>query len=136
MLQMRNIVAVFIGLIVVTACNSYSISENKEPVFKNFKPEEAVYKNKLAEMIQSNPDDLTYIFEKYIDAEHIEIMVSGTDFLATGLIQVNDWTGIEGVKEAKGGGYRGAELSGLQLDIVDKPSGAELIYKSIDYIID
>ncbi|WP_284652046.1 hypothetical protein [Flavobacterium terrisoli] len=133
---MKNIASAFLCLIAITSCNSYSITDNKEPIFNNYKPDSKEYKNKLAEKIQSNPDNLTYIFERYIDATHIEVLISGTDFSAKGLVQVKDWKGIEGIKEAEGGGYSGAELKGLQLDIIGNPSGAQLIFTKIDYIID
>jgi hypothetical protein len=64
---------------------------NKEPVFTNFKPESKEYRNKLAEIIRSNQDDLTYVFERYIQkngSDYLEIKVYGDDIAATAMVLV------------------------------------------------
>ena len=113
---------------------------NKEPVFNNFKPNSKEYKNKLAKLIRSNPDELTYIFEKYINkngADYLEITVNGDDTSATALVLVKERrNGVNGIIEKKGISYSGAELYRLQLDVEDNPSGAQFIYKELDFIID
>jgi hypothetical protein len=66
----------------------------------------------------------------------MEISFEGDDFKAIGFVLVKDWKKIEGIKQANGGGYRYAELSGLQLKIIPNPEGAILVYKNLGSIID
>lgn len=120
---------------VLTACDA-NIAVNKEPVFNNYKPESKEYRNKLAQKIINSQKELTYVFEKYIDDSTIEIIVSGHAFPVNCTVKVKNWKGIEGIKEAKGGGYGGAELYGLKLEVVDNPSEALFLYKELDFIID
>ncbi len=129
----------FVFVLSVSACTNYNVV-NKEPIFNDFKPETAEYKDKLAEIIQNNPDELTYIFNRYFQADgndYLEITVNGDDTSATAMVLVTaNREGIEGIIEKKGKGYGGAELYGLQLDIIKKPTGAQFIYKNVDLIID
>jgi hypothetical protein len=111
---------------------------NKEPVFDNFKPESKEYKNKLAEKINNNPDDIAYYLKDYHlinDKEYLEFDVEGTDFKGTGLVLVKDWQKMQLIRKNKGNGYCGAEFS-LQLNVIPNPEGAVLIYKDLNWIID
>lgn len=108
---------------------------NKELVFKTYSSTSKEYKNKLAEKISQNKE-ITYTFEQYINDQSIQVVASGEDFEAKCMVTVKNWIGIEGIREAKGGGYRYAELYGLKLDVIDDPSGAIFVYKDVDFIID
>lgn len=121
----------------LAACDA-RIAENKEPVFNSFKPESKEYRTKLAEKIVNSQKELTYVFEKYIDDNTIEIIVSGHAFAANCTVIVNDWKGLEEIKDVQGDGYRGAELDGLQLEVegLGDPKGEIFLYKDINYIID
>ena len=77
MLRIKFYVSIFALCLTFVGCN-YKVV-NEEPVFNNYKPESKEYKNKLAEIIRSNPDDLTYIFERYINkngADYLEVRVT------------------------------------------------------------
>jgi hypothetical protein len=134
-----KIVFFFLLCLTLISC-SYIPAVNKEPVFTNFKPESKEYRNKLAEIIRSNPDDLTYVFEKYqyINGfDFLEIKVYGDDIAATALVLVEQkGTSVDGIIEKKGVSYNGAELYGLELDVIDTPKGATFVYKDLDFIID
>lgn len=135
MLRIKSILLITVFSCILIACDA-KIAVNKEPVFNSYKPESKEYRNKLAEKITTNQNDLTCVFDKYIDANTIEVIVSGKDFAANCLVTVNDWTGMEGIKKAKGGGYSHVELDGLQLDIKESPEGAVFIYENVASIID
>lgn len=134
-----KIVFFFLLCLTLISC-SYIPVVNKEPVFTNFKPESKEYRNKLAEIIRSNPDDLTYVFEKYQHingSDFLKIKVYGDDIAATAMVLVEQkGTSVDGIIEKKGVSYNGAELYGLELDVIDAPKGATFVYKDLDFIID
>lgn len=135
MLRIKSFLPILFFCCVLTACDA-NIAVNKEPVFNNYKPVSKEYRDKLAEKLKVNPEELVYVFQNYIDDSTIEIIVSGKDFAANCFVKVYNWNGIEGIQQAKGGGYRYAELSGLELIVRENPSGAIFLYKELDYIID
>lgn len=114
--------------------------ENKSTnPFTNLSSNSKEYKDKLAQKLKSNPEDISYFVNKYLETggnEYLDIQVKGIDFEATGLVLVNNWNKLEGIKRTKGMGYSGAELKGLQLDIRESKTGAEFIYKDVDRIAD
>jgi len=129
----------FLLFLTLISC-SYIPVVNKEPVFTNFKPESKEYRNKLAEIIRSNPDDLTYVFEKYQHTngfDFLEIKVYGDAIAATAMVLVEQkGNSVDGIIEKKGVSYGGAELYGLELEVIDAPNGATFVYKDLDFIID
>ena len=129
----------FLLFLTLISC-SYIPVVNKEPVFTNFKPQSKEYRNKLAEIIRSNPDDLTYVFEKYQYTngfDFLEIKVYGDDIAATAMVLVEQkGNSVDEIIEKKGVSYGGAELFGLELDVIDTPNGAKFVYKDLDFIID
>jgi hypothetical protein len=66
----------------------------------------------------------------------LNIQVQGDELDASGVVLVNNWTKLEGLKKTLGIGYRGAELKNLKMDITYQDSEPVLIYKDIDKIID
>lgn len=139
MLRIKNNLLFCIIALSMLSC-SYIHVVNKEPVFTNFKPESKEYRNKLAEIIRSNPDDLTYVFEKYAhtqNSDYLKVKVYGNDIAATARVMIGaNQNGIEGLIAHKGKSYQGAELYGLELDVVDSPTGALFIFKEVGFIID
>ena len=137
MLRIKSKLVTLVICCFLAACDA-RIAKNKEPIFNNFKPESKEYRSRLAQYIMNKQEDFTYVFKKYIDDETIEIIISGNSFAADCTVKVYDWKGIEGIKEAKGGGYTHAELEGLQLEVqgLGSTNGETFIYKDINYIID
>ena len=138
MLRTKILISLFFCLIIISC--SYIPVVNKEPVFTNFKPDSKEYRNKLAQIIRSNPDDLTYVFEKYIQksgSDYLEIKVYGDDIAATAMVLVEQKrSGVNGIIEKKGIAYGGAELYGLELEVIDSPNGDTFVFKDLDFIID
>lgn len=124
--------SIVVFMILITACN-----DAKESVFSTSAP--GKYSNELAEKIKSNPDGLTYTFNKYLlenKKEYLDLRITGSDFEANGLVLVNNWHKLEGIKRTKGQGYSGAELKGLKFDMRSNASGIELVYKDLAKIVD
>ena len=134
MLRIKLIALVFC----LSLLSCHNILSNKEPVFDKFKPESKEYKDKLAEKIQANPDDIDYYLNDYHvinNSEYLEFAVEGNDFKAIGFVLVKDWKKMQLIKKNKANGYCGAEFS-LQLKIVPNPEGAILVYKDLNWFID
>lgn len=120
------------------ACNNIKDNTSKS-IFQKYSPVSKEYKNKLAAELKLDAEHLIYTFNKYYEnegQEYLDIQVKGDDFVAKGLVLVNNWNKLEGIKRTKGQGYSGAELRGLKLYIEENPSGATLIYKDLQKIID
>ena len=118
------------------SCNNAS---NTNKIFVGFDANSIQYKQELAKQIAANGDNLTYTFNKYLvinKQPYLDITVSGNNINAKGLVLVNNWNKLEGIKRTKGEGYTGAELDDLKLDIVKSNSGPVLIYKDLDWIVD
>lgn len=125
-------------VIAITACNNTKVNPANS-VFAQFAPATKEYKNALAAQIKSNVGNLTYTFNQMVEEngkDYLAIAVQGPDFNATTLILVNNWNKLEGIKRTKGISYSGAQLRGLQLAIEENPSGANLIYKDLESIVD
>lgn len=135
MLQIKAKLLAIIVCCFLIACDAH-ISENKEPVFNNFKPESKEYRNKLAEKLVNSKEELVYVFQNYIDDNTIEIIVSGESFAANCFVKVNDWKNMQGIRQAKGGGYRHAELMDFKVHIIPNPKGAIFVFKDLGRIID
>lgn len=125
-------------ILAITACNNTKVNPTNS-VFAQFAPTTKEYKNALATKIKSNFNNLTYTFNQMVEEngkEYLAIAVQGPDFNASTLVLVNNWNKLEGIKRTKGVSYSGAELRGLQLAIEENPSGANLIYKDLESIVD
>jgi hypothetical protein len=96
------------------------------------------YKEELAKQIRSiGQDNLEYWFdrlERREDKDYMIIYVQGQSLCAKGYVRVQDWKGIENLRDY--GGYSGAGLSGLRLNISEINGKVELVYAGIDSIID
>lgn len=83
--------------------------------------------------------NLSYWFDSYIkknEKEYIVVNIQNTSLCAKGVILVNDWNKIEGIKKNEGKAYVGAKLKGLTFDIRKDGNKVELIYKDIIRIVD
>lgn len=113
---------------------------NTNPVFDSHGVETIAYKRELASEIERiGMDNLSYWLSDYTSEngkEFITVNIQGEGLCALGMLQVNDWTHIEGIKKTEGVSYRGAELKGLVFDIIDDGSSIDFIYQNIDRIVD
>ncbi|HEX8462598.1 MAG TPA: hypothetical protein VF623_14255 [Segetibacter sp.] len=126
------------SIVVSTGCCNVK-EETSNSVFQEFSPTSKEYKNKLAVQLKANAKGLYYTFNKLVSIngkEYLDIEVKGDEFKATGLVLVNNWNKLEGIKRTKGQGYSGAQLRGLILDVQESPSGANLLYNDLEEIID
>lgn len=103
-------------------------------------PASKEYKQELAKLMEERGDKLTYTFNKYVQVDgkdYMDITIDGRGGLhANSLVQVNDWSKLEGIKRTKGIGYSGAELKNLKVSITNPDTRPTLVFRDLDRIID
>tara|TARA_B100000795_G_scaffold113745_1_gene84373 strand:+ start:43822 stop:44133 length:312 start_codon:yes stop_codon:yes gene_type:complete len=93
----------------------------------------------LSQIKEIGQDNLTYWFSSYEEEngnEYIMVHIQNDSLCAKGMIKVDNWGEIEGIKRTKGKGYVGAELRGLTFTIEKDSSKTEFVYKDLARIID
>ena len=132
---------VVISLVIITtgACDRPNC-ENKNPIFDKYAINSEEYKAELLSQIEKyGQKNLTYWFDSYLvenGKEYITVKIQNDSLCAKGMIQVNDWNKIEGIKRTKGKGYVGAKLKGLTFNVENDSNRIELVYKDITRIVD
>ncbi len=139
MIKLTTFFALSLVLLLCSSC-SRPECDNTNIILNTHSPDTKPYRDELARMIQSiGPDRLTYWLEGYetrANQELLLIRVQGEGLCAKGELQVPDWHDLEGIREKKGMGYRGAQLAGLRFDVVPDSLGARLIYRDLARIVD
>jgi len=128
-----------IFIIFLMSCNRPEC-ENKNSIFNTNEVESNEYKKELIKEIQRvEKEGVTYWLKSYVEKngnEYILVNIQGNGLCAEGLLKVNNWTNIEGIRKAKGKSYIGAELRDLTFDIKYSENNIEFIYKNVAKIID
>lgn len=113
---------------------------NTNTVFDSNEIESIAYKEELAKEIERvGKENLSYWFADYVaqnGKEYITVNIQGGGLCAKGLLQVNDWKNIEGIRRNKGDGYHGAQLAGLTFNIIDDDNSIDFIYEDVVRIVD
>lgn len=114
--------------------------ENKNSIFNTNEVTSNEYKKELIKELQRvEKEGVTYWLKSYVEKsgnEYILVNIQGNGLCAEGLLKVNNWTNIEGIRKAKGKSYIGAELKDLTFDIKYSENNIEFIYKNVAQIID
>ena len=114
--------------------------ENSNPVFENNTPDSKEYKDELVRQLKIVDDaELTYWLKKYDATNGVESLyfnIQGDGLCAILHLTVKNWSKLEDVRERKGVGRRGAELTNLTFNIVQDSSSTEFIYNTYDRLID
>ena len=130
----------FIGLCAILLSCNQPLCENTNSIFDTYAPDTNEYKNELALKLQSTDNqELSYWFDRFESQnskEYILVDIQGEKLCAKGLLLVNDWSKLDGIKKSQGQGYRGAELRGLKISVEKDSTEIELVLEDIDYIID
>lgn len=109
---------------------------NENPVFDSYGMEEEPYRKELVQVLDEEEGNVRFWLKSYQikdGRESITVYIQNDHVCAQGMFFVEDWTGIEGIRETKGVGYRGAELKGFNYRI---DPGYTLFFSSLEYIID
>jgi hypothetical protein len=138
-MKVKSILILSTLIIFLASCDRPDC-KNTNSVFDSNGLETDVYKQELIqEMDRIGKSNLTYWLSSYTEQnekEFITVNIQGDGLCAKGLLQVNDWKNIEGIKRTKGVSYRGAQLKGLTFDIITNGESIDFIYNSIERIVD
>ncbi|GAB3916537.1 hypothetical protein [Mucilaginibacter boryungensis] len=130
-----------IGLLclgIVTGCKNTSINSANNRL-NSYKTNTRKFNSELAKQLAADPGSFTYTFSNYFvkaGREYLNVSVNRENFQTVIAMLVNNWDKMQGIKNAKGLGYSGAKLQGLQLSVVTNSGHPEFIYQNINAIID
>jgi len=138
-MKTKSLLILSILLIFLASCDRPDC-KNTNSIFDSNGVETNMYKQELIkEMHRIGKNNLTYWVSSYTEQngkEFITVNIQGDGLCAKGLLQVNDWNIIEGIKKTKGDSYIGAQLKGLTFDIITNGESIDFIYKNIVSIVD
>ena len=130
-----------IGLLclgIIAGCTNTDIN-NANNRLKSYKTNTPEFNFELAKQLAADPDSFTYTFNNYLvkdGREYLNVSVNRENFKTVIPVLVNNWNKMQGIKNARGLGYSGAKLQGLQLSVVTNSGHPEFIYQNINAIID
>jgi hypothetical protein len=128
--------ALIIGL---SACDR-STCKDQDPIFDRYSYDSQEYKRELADRIRNiGPENLEYWFDAYVQKDgndYLLVDIRNDSLCATGMIEVNDWHKLEGIKRTKGVGYKGAKLKGLTFQVTQDSAEVQFTYRTLDRIVD
>jgi hypothetical protein len=134
-MKLNLVTSTILIAIATVSCNS-----DKTNVLSSLDPASKEYKRELAKQFtEIGTNNLNFTFDHYVKVagkDYLNVDVSGHGIQAKSFILVNNWNKIEGIKQAKGMGYRGAGLENLKIDIVNINNEPVFIYRDLDKIID
>ena len=139
MKQEINLIMILFVILAAVSCNS-SNCENKNSIFDKYDINSNEYKKELISEIEKlGAQNLTYKFDSYVEKngkEFIIVNIQNKHICAKGIIRIDNWNKLEGIKRTEGKGYVGAKLKGLTFKIEEKSNKYELVLTDIKRIID
>lgn len=139
---MKHITAALLSLTLLAAysCNNATECSNKSAVLAQSPPNSTPYNVELLRLINTaDSNSLKYYFESYQqkgEMEQITVRVQGEDFCAKGHFAMDQWTGLENIKETKGEGYQGALLDDFAFTVIGGDQAIQLVFQSVKGISD
>lgn len=128
---------VIISILLFLGCDRPQC-RNTNPVFDKFTPGSREYRAELVSQLRkADPHRLNYWMDdvQIINSKrYLEVHVQGGDLCAKALLDIGDWK-----KELSPGsmiGYKGAELTGLQYEVINDSTGPWLRMVKVERIID
>lgn len=128
------------ALMLMLACDRPKCN-NSNPVFEVNPPNSKIYKDKLLEQMDAEgKSNLTYWLKGYVERNgktYLQFNVQGGNLCAVADVLVNEGDeNTEGIARTKGMSYSGAEIKGLKFTVEKDSAHTELVYESLDHIID
>ncbi|MBR2647265.1 MAG: hypothetical protein IKD55_00350 [Sediminibacterium sp.] len=140
---MKNltIILTIFGFLILTVSCEQPKCKNTNLIFDKYSPYTKQYKDELVkQLINIDKSKLTYWMDEYqeIDnSQNICANIQGDGLCAKIVLVVRGSDkGIQGILNAKGKGYRGAELKDLKFDIKQDNLSTEFVFKEISRVID
>lgn len=127
-------------LLVIAACNMPDC-KNTNPVFDKNAPNTAAYNAELVKEMEANKASLRYWVNEYkVEGADtfLTVFVQGKALCAQMWLNINHTTDdrLQNLKARKAVSYSGAELDGLQYQVVPDSGNYRFIYQKVDHIWD
>ncbi len=133
----NKFVNLFLLLLIFVSLNSCDRPQckNTNPIFDQYNPATKEYKAELAKQIKiAGLQNLRYWFDKSLkenEKELYELYLQGESLCAKIIVENKS-----NRKHLGNGGYSGAELKGVKINIAQDSTGTNFILENIDKIID
>lgn len=135
---MRIRIFLFSFLVVgIISCTSVH-QKNQNSVFNRYDYNSERYKSELKQLLKTGKH-LNYYFRGYMQEEgeeYILVDVRRHKLSAHCRLLVNDWNGLEKLRQTKGKGYVGSKLNGLDIEIENHSGKLTFVCKDIRQIVD
>ncbi len=131
---------IFCVLSVIISCDRPAC-ENTNEVFLKHAPQTKPYKDELVRQLKLvDQSKLSYwmgSYQEHDNLQYVNANIQGEGLCAIVAMAVSESDkGIERILKNKGMGYIGAELKGLKFDIHQDSMSTELVFRSVESIID
>ena len=128
---------------ILISCENVGHCNNTNPIFEKFNPDSKEYKNELIQKLKTlKAKNITYYItgcghNKEENIEYLAIRIESKDLCAYANINVyKKDQQISSIFETEAFGYRGSEIEGLKLEIIQDSIKPEFIYRGMERIID
>ena len=130
---------ILLAFFALSSCDRPQCTNNNS-VFDQHQPSSKIYKKELADRIlETDRSTLEYWLQKYEKREGQEYLyfyVQNDDLCAILMLTMQDWEGLEDVRDKEGVSYRNAQFTALDYQIVELEGQTAFIYTSFGRIKD
>ena len=116
------------------------ICKNTNPVFDKYSPDSEEYKSELIKQLGVvDKTKLTYWFSQYVESAGKELHffhIQGDGLCAMLVLNVDNWSKLEELRQKKGISFIGAEFINLKFETVQDSLKTEFRFIDFDKIID
>lgn len=131
----------YITIFIITLACDRPQCTNSNPVFEDNPVTSKIYKDELLKMIVAESEsNFTYWLKGYEERDgktYLQFNVQGGKLCAVADVLVKEWDeNTAGIARTKGMSYSGAEIKGLKFTVKKDSAHTELVYQSLDAIID
>jgi hypothetical protein len=135
-----SLFVILLSLIVVFISCDRPECKNTNPLFDNYSPDSREYKTELVKQLKNiDKLKLSYWFKEYVESNGQELLffnIQGDGLCAVIVLNVEQWSKLEELRQKKGVSFRGAEFKNLKFDIQQESSNVNFIFRDFDRIID
>ena len=135
----KIILPLFCLALLLSACDR-PVCKNTNPVFDKYSPDSDEYKSELIKQLGVvDKTKLTYWFSQYVESDGKELLffhIQGDGLCAMLVLNVDNWSKLEELRQKKGVSFRGAEFINLKFEIEQDSLNTEFKFLDFERIID
>lgn len=136
----NKIILSLFGLALILSACDRPVCKNTNPVFDKYSPDSDEYKSELIKQLGIvDKTKLTYWFSQYVESVGKELLffhIQGDGLCAMLVLNVDNWSKLEELRQKKGVSFRGAEFINLKFEIVQDSLNTEFKFLDFERIID